>query len=122
MLHRAQLLYPQNSRNYKLSLSLFSHFFLLFNKCLCYNSTYFKVSLIKKIIPDKILDSCDCGVKLKDSILGGSAAPANSYPYFVNIYKDKEQDCGGSLINDQYILTAATCVRVMFHLISYCIS
>ena len=53
---------------------------------------------------------------MKDSIIGGSPAPNNSYPYFVIIYKDKERSCGGTLINNQYILTTAGCVRVIFYL------
>lgn len=50
-----------------------------------------------------------------EMIVGGTPAPDGKYPYQVRLYSDMEDDkghCGGSLIADQWVLTAAHCVTV----------
>lgn len=46
-------------------------------------------------------------------IIGGGAAIANTYPWMVSVqYKEEsEHFCGGSLIGDKYVLTAAHCIE-----------
>ncbi len=45
-------------------------------------------------------------------IIGGEQAPAGEWPYMVALTKRGESDanCGGSLLNGRYVLTAAHCV------------
>ncbi len=48
-----------------------------------------------------------------EMIVDGTPAPEGKYPYQVRIYKSLEDDkggCGGSLIADQWVLTAAHCM------------
>jgi secreted trypsin-like serine protease len=46
-------------------------------------------------------------------VVGGDTAPANSYPWMTAILDktNKKRFCGGSLIADQWVLTAAHCVE-----------
>ena len=59
-----------------------------------------------------ILPNTACGtINRSTRIVGGQEAEANEYPYMVALdYGFGRPFCGGSLINDRYILTAAHCV------------
>lgn len=43
-------------------------------------------------------------------IVGGVEAPRNGFPYQVALIINNSGFCGGSIISDQYVLTAAPCV------------
>jgi len=43
-------------------------------------------------------------------IVGGRPSAAHSYPWLVALFHGSKQFCGGSLIDDRHILTAAHCV------------
>ena len=43
-------------------------------------------------------------------IVGGSEADAHSWPWQVSLQSNSRHFCGGSLINNQWIVTAAHCV------------
>ncbi|CAG7818307.1 unnamed protein product [Allacma fusca] len=52
----------------------------------------------------------DCG-NLK--VVGGTQAPAGTYPFMAALMSKGRQFCGGSLIDSRHILTAAHCVQHM---------
>lgn len=43
-------------------------------------------------------------------IIGGTLANINDFPWQIVLFFEQIQICGGSLINDRYILTAAHCI------------
>ncbi|XP_001658406.2 trypsin-1 [Aedes aegypti] len=54
---------------------------------------------------------CSCGINNNNSrIVGGTNAKEGKYPWMVALYYNNRFICGGSLINDRYVLTAAHCV------------
>ncbi|KAK7084305.1 Transmembrane protease serine 6 [Halocaridina rubra] len=58
-------------------------------------------------------DSCRCGQKGGARIVGGTNANVNEWPWQAALMYGTQQFCGGSLINDRYILTAAHCIEGM---------
>lgn len=65
------------------------------------------------VLPDRTI----CGIERgKDRILGGKVAGLDEFPWMAILrYKDKLGEdagfkCGGTLINNRYVLTAAHCI------------
>ena len=62
-------------------------------------------------------ESCSCGIERTGSkIIGGIDAEKNRYPWMVAVVTNLSRRknfafCGGSIINDRFILTAAHCVN-----------
>ncbi|XP_067612941.1 trypsin-1 [Eurosta solidaginis] len=54
--------------------------------------------------------SCTCGVPNVNRIVGGTVVPFNKYPWTAQLLKGDLVYCGGTLINDRYVLTAAHCI------------
>merc|ERR1719187_139774 len=56
----------------------------------------------------------ECGIEgppmKQDRIVGGVEAQANQWPWEVALFIDDAWFCGGSLISENYVLTAAHCV------------
>merc|ERR1711962_1745049 len=61
--------------------------------------------------------SCQCGVKnsITSKIVGGKPADKHEYPWMVALvyrgHNDKGPFCGGSLITERHVLTAAHCFK-----------
>ncbi|XP_067000371.1 trypsin-1 isoform X2 [Anabrus simplex] len=59
-------------------------------------------------------NSCECGT-ISDTvgtrIVGGSVTQPHRYPWMVAILNSGKMHCGGSLINDRYVLTAGHCLN-----------
>jgi len=58
--------------------------------------------------------SANCGVpaiapNVITRVVGGVEAVPHSWPWMVSIHYDGRHFCGGSLINDQWVVTAAHC-------------
>ncbi|XP_055592715.1 proclotting enzyme-like [Uranotaenia lowii] len=55
--------------------------------------------------------SCSCGGPSSNSrVVGGNYSDIGAYPWMAALYHRKVFTCGGSLINNRYVLTAAHCV------------
>ncbi|XP_075163339.1 ovochymase-like [Haematobia irritans] len=64
-----------------------------------------------------ILNSMKCGQVSGDRVSGGTETHINEYPWMALLRYDSPDDqfkCGGSLITDQFVMTAAHCVKNVF--------
>jgi len=65
--------------------------------------------------PPPPTDSCQCGVKnsITSKIVGGKPADKHEYPWMVALVfrGEKKPFCGGSLITERHVLTAAHCFK-----------
>merc|ERR1719348_2284175 len=58
------------------------------------------------------LDLSDkCGVAAGKRIVGGEEATPHSYPWMAALFVDGKWFCGGTLISDEWVLTAAHCAH-----------
>uniref|UniRef100_T1IDF5 Peptidase S1 domain-containing protein n=1 Tax=Rhodnius prolixus TaxID=13249 RepID=T1IDF5_RHOPR len=56
--------------------------------------------------------SCKCGIVNQEiRIVGGRPTGVNRYPWVARLVYDGQFHCGASLLNGDYVLTAAHCVR-----------
>ncbi|XP_011309599.1 uncharacterized protein [Fopius arisanus] len=55
----------------------------------------------------------ECGIRTQTTsqarIVGGGSSTAGSWPWQVALYKEGDYQCGGALINDKWVLSAAHC-------------
>ncbi|KAL7646379.1 UNVERIFIED_CONTAM: hypothetical protein RMT77_003292 [Armadillidium vulgare] len=59
------------------------------------------------------LSNCTCGLKFKslNKIIGGRKTFKGEFPWHVALFKKNFYHCGGSIINNLFVLTAAHCFR-----------
>ncbi|XP_014253065.1 trypsin-7-like [Cimex lectularius] len=70
-----------------------------------------RTTTITPLVERRICD-CTCGERNDASrIVGGEATLSNEFPWMVRLSYFNRFYCGGMLINDRYVLTAAHCVR-----------
>ncbi|XP_065073005.1 serine protease grass-like isoform X2 [Ochlerotatus camptorhynchus] len=72
---------------------------------------------IERPAPDISLLPTECGITTADRVAGGDETGVFEFPWMALLrYRDFEggivDGCGGTLINDRYVLTAAHCLRV----------
>nr|CAH7720529.1 unnamed protein product [Callosobruchus chinensis] len=61
--------------------------------------------------------TCECGVSNQENrIVGGRPTGINRYPWVARILYDGHYHCGASLLTEDFVLTAAHCVRRFFRL------
>ncbi|CAG5101575.1 Similar to Enteropeptidase-like, partial [Cotesia congregata] len=57
--------------------------------------------------------SLECGIRTQTTsqarIVGGGSSEAGSWPWQVALYKEGDYQCGGALISDKWVLSAAHC-------------
>ncbi|EEB17571.1 conserved hypothetical protein [Pediculus humanus corporis] len=61
----------------------------------------------------EIDEECECGRRydIGSRVIGGEETQPNEYPWAVAIFRKGKIFCGGSLINDKYVLTAGHCLH-----------
>ncbi|KAL0270401.1 UNVERIFIED_CONTAM: hypothetical protein PYX00_007823 [Menopon gallinae] len=65
----------------------------------------------------RLLPDGNCGIEVSDKIIGGEDTKLDEFPWMALLHfstrngQDRGHGCGGSLINDRYVLTAAHCIK-----------
>lgn len=49
--------------------------------------------------------------RFEERIVGGQNASFGQFPYHVSLQRNGTHQCGGSILNKYYVLTAAHCIR-----------
>ncbi|KAJ8687237.1 hypothetical protein QAD02_023031 [Eretmocerus hayati] len=56
--------------------------------------------------------TCECGLPNQENrIIGGRPTEPNKYPWLARLVYDGKFHCGASLLNNDYVITAAHCIR-----------
>ena len=76
----------------------------------------YKPSFTKQKLDFRNIDIPSLGRRhpLKARILYGNETDVNEYPWQISMWIDKSHFCGGTLITDQWIVTAAHCVDLQY--------
>ncbi|RXN31073.1 complement factor D-like protein [Labeo rohita] len=69
----------------------------------------FMMTIISLLLLTSLLPHLTFTAHVKVGIVNGTEAKPHSRPYMVSIQENKEHICGGFLISDEFVLTAAHC-------------
>ena len=75
------------------------------------NITAKNVSSDEETIKDKTQEENSCGVAYTPRIQGGEDADPGQFPWIAALMKNGRPNCGGAVISNQFILTAAHCIE-----------
>jgi secreted trypsin-like serine protease len=69
---------------------------------------------------DHRMNSCGCSTRLAITakIFGGESAEPHSWGWAVSLRQSNDHFCGGSILNEWYIITAAHCLVKKMHMLS----
>ncbi|XP_065099477.1 mast cell protease 2-like [Paramisgurnus dabryanus] len=67
------------------------------------------IIIISLLLLGSLLPNLSFTASVKVSIVNGTEARPHSRPYMVSVQEDGEHVCGGFLISDQFVMTAAHC-------------
>ena len=89
---------------------------LLWEAKILVSNSIVSVTSIRRFKPSLFCHGLDCGVarfKRRGRIIGGHRVTKGSHPWQAMLWKkkSKKQFCGGSLISDKWVVTAAHCVH-----------
>ncbi|XP_018055483.1 PREDICTED: transmembrane protease serine 9-like [Atta colombica] len=73
----------------------------------------FGIDIIENTDEERLRNcTCECGLSNQENrIVGGRPTLPNRYPWIARLVYDGRFHCGASLLNNDYIITAAHCVR-----------
>ncbi|XP_051765535.1 mast cell protease 1A-like isoform X2 [Ctenopharyngodon idella] len=110
----SELLTPQTERKktyWKLSVS--THLLCIFIPCLASKSSsivfFIMTIIISLLLLASLLPHLTFTAHVNVRIVNGTEAKPHSRPYMVSLQKNREHICGGFLISDEFVLTAAHC-------------